>query len=308
VEISQYLNDLSCSEFLLGDGYYSFPTITRSEITIRAAHAGSAHVVKPFAISGSNVTIDGIAFEGLARCIEVRAPGVVIQHSSFSQFAKAHYGYAIHVLDEGMNPANVTVIENNTFDEWGGAPNSAAVILGTQQGAPYVYDSIAGQVLNNRFTRGPTAKQAASAGNSAIQAFEPFLARGNYIHTVTGPAIQNKTKNSVISCNTIIECRGGWGALYNRALGNNKWTNNVVMDSETGFDHFAGDNNVFSGNVFYNVAYMGRIKNFQSGSHNLVIENNTFCLSSGWTGLQAFTPRIEVKGQVGERDGNGRRR
>jgi hypothetical protein len=24
--------------------------------------------------------------------------------------------------------------------------------------------------------------------------------------------------------------------------------------------------------------------------------------------MQAFTPRIEVKGQVGERDGNGRRR
>ena len=30
--------------------------------------------------------------------------------------------------------------------------------------------------------------------NAAIQAFNPFLASGNYIHTVNGPAIQNKTK------------------------------------------------------------------------------------------------------------------
>jgi hypothetical protein len=51
-----------------------------------------------------------------------------------------------------------------------------------------------------------------------------------------------------------------------------------------GFEHFAGDGNVFRGNVIYNSTYIGRIKNHDPGSTNLLIANNTFYNIAGWAG------------------------
>ena len=51
-----------------------------------------------------------------------------------------------------------------------------------------------------------------------------------------------------------------------------------------GFEHFAGDGNVFRGNVIYDTTYIGRIKNYWPGSTNLLIVNNTFYNISGWAG------------------------
>ena len=101
---------------------------------------------------------------------------------------------------------------------------------------------------------------------------------------MNGPAIQNKTKDSKIIGNTIVNCTG-WGALYNRAFGGNQWLGNVVMHSDFGFDVFQGDHILFQDNVFYDVKYFGNIKNFRSGTHDLTFRNNTFCQSSGWAGV-----------------------
>ncbi len=283
-DFAQYVRNATCDEFILQDGWYTFPNLTRSAILIRAEHAGKAQIKNGFAITASRVTIDGISWEGGRVAISVKAPGATIRNCSFSNFGKTSYGNAIWIWDESLSAAQITVLTNNTFANWGGAPASACVIIGTRQDAPHIMDEISVHVLNNRFVHGPTAPQNAQGGNSAIQAFNPFLASGNYIDTVNGPAIQNKTKNSKIIGNTIVNCTG-WGALYNRAFGGNQWLSNIVMHADFGFDVFQGDNILFQGNVFYDVKYFGNIKNFRNGTHDLKFRNNTFCQSSGWAGI-----------------------
>ena len=235
-----YLSHETCDEFVLQDGWYSFPNLARPGITIRAEHAGKAQIANGFAIDAAGVTIDGISRDGEKGAIAVRAPGATIKNCRFSNFGKTSYGEAVWIWDESLSADGITVVANNTFDDWGGAPASACVIIGTAQDARHVMDKISVHVLNNRFVHGPTAEQKPQGGNSAIQAFDPFLASGNYIDTVNGPAIQNKTTNSKISGNTIVNCTG-WGALYNRAFGGNQWIGNVVMHSDVGFDVFQGD-------------------------------------------------------------------
>jgi hypothetical protein len=282
-DFGRYLSRGTCDEFILQDGWYSFPKLTRPGITIRAEHAGKAQVANGFAIDAAGVTIDGISRDGERGPIAVRAPGATIKNCRFSNFGKASYGKAVWIWDEGLDADRITVVANNTFDDWGGAPASACVIIGTTQDAPHVMEKVSVHVMNNRFVHGPTAEQKPQGGNSAIQAFDPFLASGNYIDTVNGPAIQNKTKNSKITGNTIVNCTG-WGALYNRAFGGNQWIGNVVMHSDFGFDVFQGDHILFQDNVFYDVKYFGNIKNFRSGTHDLTFRNNTFYQSSGWAG------------------------
>lgn len=279
------MSNEACDEFVLQDGWYVFPKLTRPAIVIRAEHAGKAKIKDGIEINASGITIDGISRSGERGPIAVRAPGATIKNCSFSEFAKTSYGKAVWIWDESLSAAKITVVTNNTFDNWGGAPGSACVIIGTTQDAPHVMEEIGVQVVNNRFLHGPTTAQKPQGGNSAIQAFDPFLARGNYIDTVEGPAIQNKTKNSKIIGNTIVNCTGGWGALYNRAFGGNQWLNNVVRHSDLGFAVFQGDHVLFQDNVFYDVKYFGLIKNFRSGTHDLTFRNNTFNKSSGWAGI-----------------------
>lgn len=283
-DFAPYASKAAYDEFILQDGWYIFPNLTRPGITIRAEHAGKAQVRNAFSITAERVTIDGISKEGEKNAIAVRAPGATIKNCRFSGFAKTSYGKAVWIWDESLSASNITVVANNTFEDWGGWPGSACVIIGTTQDAPHVMNEISVHVLNNRFVRGPTVAQKPQGGNSAIQAFDPFLASGNTIDTVNGPAIQNKTKNSKIIGNTIVNCTG-WGALYNRAFGGNQWLSNVVMRSDFGFDVFQGDHILFQGNVFYDVKYFGNIKNFRSGTHDLVFRNNTFCQSSGWAAI-----------------------
>ncbi len=282
-DFARYAGNQAYDAFILQDGWYTFPNLTRPAITIRAEHAGKSQIANAFAINAAGVTIDGISMEGEKRRISVRAPGATIKNCRFSNFGKTSTG-AVWIWDESLSASKLTVVAKNTFDHWGGAPGSACVIIGTTQDAPHLMDEISVHVLDNRFVHGPTVAQNAQGGNSAIQAFNPFLASGNYIDTVNGPAIQNKTKNSKIIGNTIVNCTG-WGSLYNRAAGGNQWLGNVVMRSDFGFDVFQGDHILFEGNVFSDVKYFGNIKNFRSGTHDLIFRNNTFCHSSGWAGI-----------------------
>jgi len=283
-DFARYVDKATDDEFILQDGWFTFPNLTRAGIVIRAEHTGKAQIKNGFSINASGVTIDGVSKEGEKNVIAVCAPGAIIRNCSFSNFGKTAYGKAVWVRDESLSAAKITVVTNNTFDNWGGWPGSACVIIGTFQDTPHVMDEISVHVVSNRFTHGPTAAQRPQGGNSAIQAFNPFLAAGNYIDTVNGPAIQNKTKNSKIIGNIIVNCTG-WGSLYNRAAGGNQWLGNVVMHSDVGFDVFQGDKIRFEGNVFYDVKYFGNIKNFRSGTHDLIFRNNTFCKSSGWAGI-----------------------
>ena len=238
-DFARHVSNRAYDEFILQDGWYTFPNLTRSAITIRAEHAGKAQVTQGFAIDAAGVTIDGISRKGENGPLAVRAPGATIKNCHFSEFGKNHYAVGVWIWDESLSATKITVVADNTFDDWGGA-GGPCVEIGTKQDMPHVMNEIAVHVLNNRFLHGPTVylKQG-NVGSSAIQAFNPFLASGNYIDTLKGPGIENKTKNSKIIGNTIVNCIA-WGALYNRAFGGNQWLGNVVMHSDCGFDGFSG--------------------------------------------------------------------
>jgi hypothetical protein len=281
-DFARYVGNKTCDEFILQDGWYTFPDLNRSAIIIRAEHAGKAQIKNGFAITAAGVTIDGISREGEKGPIAVRAPGAIIRNCRFSNFGKTTYGVAVWIWDDSLSADQITVVKDNTFDNWGNA-GSAGVKIGTTQETPHVMDKISVHVLNNRFLHGPTAPKSAGQ-DSAIQAFDPFLASGNYIDTIDGTPIQNKTKNSKFIGNTIVNCTN-WGALYNRAYGGNQWIGNLIMHSDRGFDVFQGDHILFQDNVFYDVKYFGIIKTFRSGTHDLVFRNNTFYQSSGRAGI-----------------------
>ena len=125
-DFARYVSNEACDEFVLQDGWYTFPNLARSAITIRAEHAGKAQVTNGFAITAAGVTIDGISREGEKGPIVVRAPGATIKNCSFSNFGKAFYGIAVWIRDEGLSADQITVIKNNTFDNWGGSRGAPA--------------------------------------------------------------------------------------------------------------------------------------------------------------------------------------
>ena len=91
-DFARYVSNEACSEFILQDGWYTFPNLNRSAITIRAEHAGKAQIKNGFSISAPGVTIEGISREGERGPIAVRAPGTIIRECHFSNFGKTVYG------------------------------------------------------------------------------------------------------------------------------------------------------------------------------------------------------------------------
>ena len=114
-DFARYVSNEACSEFILQDGWYTFPNLNRSAITIRAEHAGKAQIKNGFSISAPGVTIEGISRDGERGPIAVRAPGTIIRECHFSNFGKTVYGRAVWIWNESLSADRVTVITNNTF-------------------------------------------------------------------------------------------------------------------------------------------------------------------------------------------------
>ena len=279
VNLGATFSNTTCDTFVLGNGYYTAATINRAGITVRAANKCQVQVAPGLHVYASNVTVDGLSITGNATGIDVSKPGVKILNSYIQQFGKTGYANGIWVYKEALDPQNHVVIEGNTLNNWGGVQYAGGIAIGKAADSQTI-TGVSVEVRNNRVTNGPTASGLYSA---AIQSFHPFIAIGNYVHTVSGTSMQNKTFNSTVSCNEFVNIIGD-GALYNRANSNNTWEYNIVHDSDFGIDHFVGDNVIYRGNVIYNVNHLGRIKNQGVGSHSISIENNTFYNSSGWAG------------------------
>jgi hypothetical protein len=270
-----------CTDFVLEDGAYSATTITRPGITVRARNACQATIQPELSIQAANVVVSGVSVTASGVAVTVYSPGVHVENSCVQGFGKTEYGNGIWIFQEALNPANHIVISGNKLDNWGGAQYSGGIAIGMASDNLTTPTAISVEVLNNRITRGPTAP---GIYNAAIQAFHPFLAAGNYVDTVSGTSVQNKTFNSLVRCNEMVHVIGD-GALYNRLNSHNVWEYNRVHDSDVGIDHFMGDGNVFRGNVIYRVAYLGRVKDQGIGSTNLTFEGNTFYGSSAWAGF-----------------------
>ncbi|HET9867245.1 MAG TPA: hypothetical protein VFQ06_08135, partial [Nitrospira sp.] len=270
----------ACRVFVLGDGYYEPTSITRSGITIRAANRCDARLQAGLEIHGRDVVVDGIAVDTPETAIKVYKPGVHVRNSCIQGFGKSIYGNGIWIFEEALDARNRILIESNTLHDWGGYMYSGGIAIGRADDDLEGPSDISVEVRGNRITGGATTDDIY---NAAIQSFHPFIAYGNYVDTVNGTAFQNKTSNSIIACNEVVNNFGD-GALYNRANGHNVWEYNIVHSSYMGFDHFTGDGNVFRGNIIYDTEYIGRIKNDGSGSTNLLINNNTFYNISGWAG------------------------
>jgi hypothetical protein len=267
-----------CTTFVLSNGYYAPTSITRSGITVRAANRCGARLEPELEIRGKDIVVDGVSITAAGTAVSVYEPGVHVRNSCIQGFGRSAYGNGIWVFEEALDPDNRIFIEDNTLNHWGGYLYSAGIAIGAEDDDPRSQSQITVEVLRNRITGGATTDDIY---NAAVQSFHPFIAYGNYIDTVNGAAFQNKAANSYIVCNEVVHNYGD-GALYNRAAGNNVWEYNIVHDSYMGIDHFTGDGNVFRGNVIYDVAYIGRIKNDPPGSTNLLIDGNTFYNSSDW--------------------------
>jgi PA14 domain len=274
-------NNTQCAQFNLGDGYYSPTTISRSNIIIKANTRCMAVVQPELSIQGQNVTVDGLSVTAAGVAVTVHKSGVRVLNSCIQDFGKTQYGNGIWIFQEALDPNNKITISGNELSNWGGAMYSGGIAIGKADDNYGVPTAISVDILYNRITGGPTK---VGIYNAAIQSFHPFLAYGNYIHTVSGTAFQNKAFNSRVACNEAVNVIGD-GALYNRLSSNNIWEYNIVHDSDVGIDHFMGDHNIFRGNVIYNVDYLGRVKNQGIGSTNLIFENNTFYDSVAWAGF-----------------------
>ena len=279
--LGNYLSNTQCTTFVLQAGYYSPVTITRSGITVTSQTPCAAKVQPEVSIRGTGVTVDGLSITGDGTTLTVYNPGVTVSNNCIQGFGKTAYGNGIWVFQEALNPTNHIIIKGNTLDNWGGVQYSGGIAIGQASDNMNIYSDVTVEVSKNRVTNGPTADGLYSG---AIQSFHPFIAYGNYINTVNGEGVQNKTFNSHVYCNEMVNVMGD-GALYNRANGNNVWEYNLVHDSNIGIDNYTGNNVVYRGNVFYNLSYMGRIKDQLGGSNGLTIENNTFYHSTAWAGF-----------------------
>ena len=270
----------ACTVFVLGDGYYEPTRITHSGITIRAANRCGARLLAQLEIRGSNVVVDGVFMNASETAITVHKPGVHVRNSCIQGFGRSTYGNGIWILQEALDTRNRIFIESNSLDKWGGYMHSGGIVIGRADDNFSSPSDVSVEVRGNRITGGAMTD---GIYNAAVQAFHPFIAYNNYIHSVNGSAFQNKTFHSRIACNEVVNNQGD-GALYNRLSGNNVWEYNIVHDFYMGIDHFTGDGNVFRGNIIYNTEYIGRIKNHWPGTTNLLISHNTFYNISGWAG------------------------
>jgi hypothetical protein len=276
------ISNTNCTQFNLGDGHYSAVNITRAGITIKAVKKCAAIVRPEVSINALNVTVDGISVTTPGVGISVSKAGAKVLNSCVQGFGKNQYGVGIWVYQSALDPNNKVIVEGNQLSNWGGAQYSAGIAVGKAADNPNVPSGIAVEIRKNRITGGTLL--SFNTWESAIQSFHPFLAYGNYINSNNGPAIQNKSFNSRIACNEVVNARYD-GALYNRLYSNNVYEYNLIHDSEVGIDHFMGNGNVFRGNVIYNVDYFGRVKDQGIGSTTLLFENNTFYNSRGWAGF-----------------------
>lgn len=272
------LANVQCTQFNLGDGHYAAVTITRPNIIIKAVNKCAAIILPELSIQAQNITVDGVSVTAAGNAITIYNPGVRVLNSCIQGFGKTQYGNGIWIFQEALDPNNKIIIEGNELSDWGGNLYSGGIAIGKADDNYAVPSAISVEVRSNRITDGPTQS---AIYNAAIQAFHPFLAYKNYIHTVSGTSFQNKTFNSRVACNEMVNVIGD-GAMNNRLGSNNLWEYNIVHDSDVGIDHFMGDGTVFRGNVIYNVDYFGRVKDQGIGSTNLTFENNTFYNSSAW--------------------------
>ena len=279
--LSAELSNPQCTQFNLGDGYYSPVTVTRADIVIKAANKCGAIVMPELSIQAQNVTVDGVSVTSAGTAVTVYKSGAKVLNSCIQGFGKTQYGDGIWIFQEALDPNNKILVDGNQLSDWGGYMHSAGIVIGKADDNPSVPTEISVEIRNNRIVRGPIQR---GIYNSAIQSFHPFLAYRNYVHTVSGTSFQNKTFNSRVSCNEAVNVIGD-GALYNRQDSHNVWEYNIVHDSEVGIDHFMGDSNLYRGNVIYNVNHFGRVKDQGIGSTNLLFENNTFYNSKGWAGF-----------------------
>jgi hypothetical protein len=272
------LSNTACTTFVLGDGFYTSTSITRTGITVRSANKCGAKVAPELQVNGLNVIVDGISITSSGTALSVSKPGVQILNTCIQGFGKTQYANGILVYKSALDPANHVIIQGNTLNDWGGVQYAGGIAVGMESDSQGTPSQISVEIKDNRITNGPTQ---AGLLSGAIQSFHPFLATGNYVDRVSGEGVQNKAFNSRVACNEFVHVTDT-GAIYNRLDDNNVWEYNIVHDSEVGIDHFMGDNVTYRGNVIYNVAYFGRIKN-QGSVSNLIIENNTFYNSTGWS-------------------------
>ena len=192
----------SCTVFVLGDGYYEAASIERSGIIIRAANPCGARFRAELEIRASNVLVEGVSVTTPETGITVFKPGVHVRNSCISDFGKAVYGNGIWIFQEALDDNNRIRIEHNVFDNCGGHVNSGAIVIGRSDDDPMSHTRVTVEVLKNQIIGG-AASDNDDIWNSAIQAFHPFIAYGNYVDTLNGAAIQNKTVNFHIACNVI---------------------------------------------------------------------------------------------------------
>jgi Big-like domain-containing protein len=272
-------NQTSCTTFVLGDGWYAATTIQRAGVTVVAQNHCQAQVKPELSIQANNVTVDGVSVTAPGVALTVYNAGARVQNTCIQGFGKTQYGNGIWVFQQALNPSNLIRILDNTLDDWGGAQFSGGIAIGKADDNMSVPSAVSVEIVGNRITRGPSGPNGIY--NAAIQSFHPYLATNNYVHTVNGTAMQNKTFGSRTACNEFVNVIGD-GALYNRQNSNNVWEYNYVHDSDVGIDHFMGDSVVYRGNVIANVQHFGRVKDQGIGSTRVTLENNTFYNATGW--------------------------
>jgi hypothetical protein len=273
------IGNTGCTVFNLADGYYTSANITRAGITIRAANACKAIGRAETSVNAYNVTIDGMSFTGNNTPITVSRAGAKILNNCISGFGKTGYANAIWVYKSALDPANKVIVDGNKLDNWGGAQYAGGIAVGNSSDNRSSPTSISVEIKNNRITNGPTA---GGIYNAAIQSFFPVLVYKNFVDRNSHAAFQNKSAGSRCACNEFSNITQD-GPLYNRVDSNNIWEYNIVHDSSVAIDHFAGNNDVFRGNILYNNNYAGRVKDQEGiGSTNLTFENNTIYGSGGF--------------------------
>lgn len=274
-------NNLSTSVFLLGDGWYSNPDINRSNVIVRAVNKHQARLTAGMDVNGDNVIVNGVSRITTGVGIQVFGSGCSVLNCHVSGFGKTDFGTGIWVLKEALVAGTMTLVKGNLVEDFGGDDFISGIAVGMQVDTQDIND-IRVTISHNTVIGAPNPPDGIF--NASIQFFFPALVHHNFCDTISGTPIQNKSRNSHVHSNEMVNCFPD-GCLYNREESNNLWEYNYIHDCEVGIDHFKGENCVYRYNVIANVESFGRIKNSEGGaSHNIIIENNTFfnASASGW--------------------------